>query len=160
MKRFLPVSHRGMFILETVTVILFALALYWNLSLYLETKTIENAYAQLKGANIQLDRVSRQIREIDKIKHVLFPHTPENMDYTWENVELEFEPVDFPSLLARLSLLNHEIEEKYKKQGLFVLTSFKTVRKGIEQKGQGTDPKTAEEPVKPGFEIQGKLLCM
>ncbi len=160
MKRFLPVSHRAILIVETVIVFLFGLALYWDLSLYMETKAIEKAYAQLKETNVKIDRVSRKIKEIDKIKHLLFPHNPGDVNYTWENVELEFEPVDFTSLLARLSLLNHEIEKKYKKQGFFVLTSFKTVRKGMEQKGQGLDSKTAKDPIKPGFEIQGRLLCM
>ena len=160
MKRFLLLSHRAMLIVETVIVVLFALALYWDLSLYMETRGIEKAYAQLKEANVKLDRVSRKINEIDKIRYLLFPNIRGDVNYTWENVELEFEPVDFPSLLARLSLLNQEIEEKYKKQGLFVLTSFKTVRKGIEQKGQGLDFKSAEDPVKPGFKIQGWLLCM
>ena len=160
MKRLRPLPKNALPIAQTAVVILFSLALYWNLSLYVETKDVKKACVQLEQADARLDRISRKIEEFDKIRQVLVPNGTKGISCRWEDVELEFEPVDFDSLLARLSLLNHEIEEKYKKHGLFVLTSFETVRKDMGQGSQNPEQKSTVKPARPGFKITGRLLCI
>ena len=160
MKRLRPLPKNALPIAQTAVVILFSLALYWNLSLYVETKNVKKACVQLEQASARLDRISRKIEEFDKIKKALVPSSSKKISYSWEDVELEFEPVDFASLLGRLSLLNQEIEEKYKKPGLFVLTSFETVRKDMEQGDHNPEQNPKVKHDRPGFKITGRLLCM
>ncbi len=160
MRRLWPLPKGALLIAQTAVVILFSLALYWNLSLYVETKNVKRACVQLEQESARLDRISRKIEKFDKIKKAFVPDGAKGISYRWEDVELEFEPVDFASLLARLSLLNHEIEEKYKKHGLFVLTRFETVRKDMEQGSQNPEQKSTVKPARPGFKITGRLLCM
>jgi len=160
MKKNRPRSQKVMIIIETLAVFLFSLGLYWNLCLYLEIKGLNQACASLEKADGRLERLNSKIRSFEMLKKTLIPHDEKGLIFTWENVEIQFEPIEFSHLLARLSLLNSEIENKYHKRGLFVLTRFETVEKAGEAGEQNPDSKTGKTSQKPGFKIEGKLLCL
>ncbi len=163
MKRLTLQKNKGLVMfLQGLIAMIFCLVLYWNVSLFLQKKAIEKGYQELSGVSHRLERVEKQIAKFERVKSLILPQGSDNSaKYQWETVSLHFEPLEFSKLLRRLTLLNKEIQHKYHREGIFVLTDFETVRDHSKEKGekQGLSSET-EADGRPGFVIRGKLLCL
>ncbi len=163
MNRLLPLKNKGLVMfLQGFIAMTFCLALYWNVSLFLQKRAIEKGCQELEGVSQRLERVEKQIAKFERVRSLVLPEGSDTRArYQWESVSLHFEPLEFSKLLRRLSLLNKEIQQKYHREGIFVLTDFETVRDHSKGKGekQGPSPEVQADG-RPGFAIRGKLLCL
>jgi len=143
-------------------VVAFLFMLQWNLSLFRETTSLSRANTYLEQSNFRLSNLKKRIERFHATKELLLHCSNDNSDYHWLDVTLQFDPIEFSQLLNRLSLLNLEIEKKYHKRGLFVLTKFETLRESQEDdstKGANvTIPTNISE--RPAYNIIGRLLCL
>ncbi len=148
--------------IEIFVVAAFIFALYWSLHTLAELNQLRQKCKTLENTVTALDRLEKKIEGFSKLKSSLFPASAnQKIDYHWEEVSLQFEPIEFENLLRRLAMLNTEIQKKYHKRGIFVLTDFETF---TPKHSQGNDnnqqPNTVKKSQKPGFKIEGKLLCL
>ncbi len=155
-------SKTTVMILELTIIFLFSIALYWNLHTVMELKRLGNECKNLENTLIKLDRAEKRIKRFKKIRaSILSPMASQKARYHWEEVSLQFEPVPFSRLLGRLSLLNSEIQKKYHKRGVFVLTGFATFRnRQLGEEPAESDSVEIQKDLRPGFKIKGKLLCL
>ena len=141
-----------------LAVLAFVLALYWDISTYVGTRNLKRATHTLMQTSRELDLVAEKIDSYHRLRSSLMPCRGKKTEFKWEEVELHFEPITFQGLLNRLTLLNQEIENKYRKRGLFILTDFETLRN--EPQARESGPASDMPRSRPGFKIMGKLLCL
>ena len=148
--------------LEMTVILFFCIALYWNLHTLMELKRLGNECKKLENTITKLDRIEKRINNFKRLKSsILSPMADQEARYHWEEVSLQFEPIVFSSLLSRLTLLNSEIQKKYHKRGIFVLTDFTTFRNRESDEGQSqSNSVDIQKDLRPGFKIKGKLLCL
>ncbi len=155
-------SPRLSFVIEIVVVMVFLGALYWNLSTYAKIRNLREEIKKLEQTLTRLDRLERKVKRYNRVKaSLLSSMSAQKLNYHWEDVSLEFGPIEFSDLLSRLELLNTEIQQKYHKRGIFVLTQFNTIHPDSKATDQSNDTTGAfKAKGRPGFEIRGRLLCL
>ncbi len=160
MKTFFPKSQKMKQGLQLVLVLAFLFMLYWNLSIYKETCGLARANHHLEETGFRLSQVAKKIDKFNETKRALVRCGDNKHDYDWQDVSLQFDPIDFNELLNRLALLNHEIERKYHKRGIFVLTEFETVRKNNDDTASSKNNILNPQATRPAFKVLGRLLCL
>ena len=149
-------------IFQVGVVLTFLFMLYWNLNLVKGTVVLSRANTHLEQSNFRLINLKKRIERFHATKELLLHCSNDSSDYHWLDVTLQFDPIEFSQLLNRLSLLNLEIEKKYHKRGLFVLTKFKTIRESQEDEStKGTNATILTNiSERPAYNIIGRLLCL
>ncbi len=132
MKTLTPYYSKRVVLIQTVTIIIFSLALYFFLHFMEEEKKIKGELTAMASQRQQLEQVQGNIsRYMEMIKTDTALQAFES-EPIWEEVEFHWQDIPLPELLARLESLDRH-------ERIFVLKSFKTEIKRVEGETTGKE---------------------
>ena len=147
---------------QILAISLFLVLLYQNGKVYREIEFIKQKTNELKDTRIALMALKQKISRFHKIKEKLIKCKKDFINYSWQDIELFFEPISFKELIIRFNNLDNQISRLYGKKGKFILDRFKTVRVSANSTQEGDEFKDIQKLIlkQPSFEIKGRLFSL